>query len=256
MILGFVGSGNMAQAMARGWATAAGEGPAEMLFSDTGSGRASTVAEEVGGSALGSPRELVEASDALVLAFPPSRIGEVAPSLTGSPLILSLLGATPLETLSGHFPDSQVIRLMPNLAVETNDGVVCMSVDADQEAKAKVLPLLESLGMVVELEDSVMDAATAVMGCSPAYFAKIADALAGVGVEEGLDPDVCLAMVAQSLAGTASLLGRRTPFEISVAVAHPGGSTEAGLEALAEAGGEAAFRAAAEASLTRMRQQG
>jgi len=254
MILGFVGSGNMAQAMARGWAAADSGAPTRMLFSDTGSGRAASVARETGGSALGSLGELVEASDVVVLAFPPGKIGDVSPELTGSPLVLSLLGATPLNVLSDHFPDSAVIRLMPNLAVETNDGVVCMSSTAPPETKAEVVSMLEALGMVVELEDSVMDAATAVMGCSPAYFARIADALAGVGVEEGLDPDVCLAMVAQSLAGTASLLGRRTPFEISVAVAHPGGSTEAGLEALAESGGEAAFKAAAEASLARMRQ--
>jgi pyrroline-5-carboxylate reductase len=59
--------------------------------------------------------------------------------------------------------------------------------------------------------------------------------------------------VGESMAGTAGLLTQRTPFEISVSVAHPGGSTEAGLEALEAEGGTGAFRAAAEASLRRMR---
>lgn len=254
MILGFIGSGNMAQAMARGWAKVPAGGPEEMLFCDAGSGRAAVLAEDVGGSAVPSPAELVEASDAVILAFPPSLISEVATDLPAPSLVLSLLGATPLEVLAREFPDSESVRLMPNLAVETNEGVICMSSTAGDGVGERVSLLLEVLGMVVELDDAVMDAATAVMGCSPAYFARIADALAGVGVEEGLDPEVCLAMVAQSLAGTASLLGQRTPFEISVAVAHPGGSTEAGLEALAEVGGEEAFRAAAVASLERMRQ--
>lgn len=254
MILGFIGSGNMAQAMARGWAKVPAGGPQEMVFCDAGSGRATALAEEVGGHAVASAAELVDASDAIILAFPPSLISEVATELPAAPLVLSLLGATPLDVLSTEFPQSQVVRLMPNLAVETNQGVICMSMTVGDGPGEQVTALLETLGMVVELDDAVMDAATAVMGCSPAYFAKIADALAAVGVEEGLDPEVCLAMVAQSLAGTASLLGQRTPFEISVAVAHPGGSTEAGLEALAETGGEAAFRAAAVASLERMRQ--
>ncbi|MDQ2699707.1 MAG: pyrroline-5-carboxylate reductase, partial [Actinomycetota bacterium] len=77
--------------------------------------------------------------------------------------------------------------------------------------------------------------------------------LAREGIAEGLDPEICLTMVAESLAGTAELLKHRTPFEIQVAVASPGGSTEAGLEALAAAGGAESFEAAARASLVRMR---
>ena len=98
-----------------------------------------------------------------------------------------------------------------------------------------------------------MDAATALMGCSPAYFATVAAALADEGSSEGLDPETAVRLVAESMAGTAALLGNRTPFEISTAVAHPGGSTEAGLEALEREGGAAAFRSAARASLDRMR---
>jgi pyrroline-5-carboxylate reductase len=124
---------------------------------------------------------------------------------------------------------------------------------ADARIVAEARNLLEPLAHVFELEDEHMDAATAVMGCTPAYFASVAEAVSGVGVKEGLDPDVSLSMVARALAGTASLLTHRTPFEIQVAVASPGGSTEAGLEALEKSGGEAAFRAAAEASLARMR---
>lgn len=254
MILGFIGSGNMTQAMARGWARAGDRGPAGMVFSDSGSGRATALAAEVGGRSVPSLDDVVKSSDVIVLAFPPSRIAEIAPELSEAPLVLSLLGATPLAVLKQHFPDSEVVRLMPNLAVETDRGVICISTESGSDVGERLAPLLGSLGKVFELEDAEMDAATAMMGCSPAYFAKVADALAEVGVREGLDPEVCLAMVAESLAGTAALLAERTPFEISVAVAHPGGSTEAGLEALTEVGGEEAFRAAAEASLRRMRE--
>jgi pyrroline-5-carboxylate reductase len=91
------------------------------------------------------------------------------------------------------------------------------------------------------------------MGCSPAYFALVADALASAGAADGLAAETSLAMVAETLVGTGELLKARSASEIQVAVASPGGSTEAGLEALLGAGGPEAFEAAAAASLARMR---
>lgn len=246
----------MAAAMARGWASSEGHFPAQMLFTDSGSGRATALAKEVEGEAVDSNEELVNGSDFVVLAMKPKSLAEVATSLTAPRAVMSLLGGTPLAKLVGQFPESTVLRLMPNLAVETGRGVIAVAreQESDLEIVTDGLSLLGSLGKVVELDDGLMDAATAVMGCSPAYFAVVADAVAKVGVEGGLDPEDSLTMVAETLAGTAELLKRRTPFEIQVAVASPGGSTEAGLEALSAAGGAAAFEAAAIASLHRMRE--
>jgi len=256
MIVGFIGSGNMAAAMARGWASSVQQAPTQMLFTDSGSGRATALAAEVGGKAVESNEALVKGSDFVILAMKPKGLSEVAGSIPAPRSVMSLLGGTPLAGLVEHFPDSTVLRLMPNLAVETGRGVVAVARPADSEEQivADAISLLGSLGEVVELEDGLMDAATAVMGCSPAYFAVVADALAKVGIEDGLDPEASLTMVAETLAGTAELLKRRTPFEIETAVASPGGSTEAGLEALAAGGGAAAFEAAALASLRRMRE--
>ncbi len=247
----------MAAAMARGWAGPASGGPDGMLFTDSGSGRATALAKEVGGRAVDGNAELVAASDFVVLAVKPHSLVEVAERLPAPRAVLSLLGATKLVDLVKQFPNSTVLRLMPNLAVEVNRGVICVAKGegGDPAVAAEAQSLLDPLGQVVELEDGEMDAATALMGCTPAYFAAAAAAIAGVGVSEGLHPDVSNSMVAEALAGTAALLGHRTPFEIQVAVASPGGSTEAGLEALEEMGGVEAFREAAEASLRRMRSQ-
>ena len=255
MVIGFLGAGNMAAAMARGWSAAGKAGPSKMLFTDSGSGRASELAQEVGGEALGSNRDLVRESDVVILAFSPGQLQEVATELEPPAIVVSLLGATPLAALRQAFPDSGVLRLMPNLGVEIGRGVICVAEGGPEarEEHDRIFSALELLGSVVTLDDSLMDAATALMGCSPAYFAQVAQALADVGVEEGLSPDTAIGIVSESMAGTAALLARRTPFEISVAVAHPGGSTEAGLEALENEGGTAAFRAAAIASLERMR---
>lgn len=257
MKVGFIGSGNMAAAMARGWKDADGSRPEQMLFTDSGSGRASALAEEVGGRAIESNRELVERSDFVVLAVKPGALEQVAASLPAPRAVLSLLGATPLAKLVDLFPDSAVLRLMPNLGVEVRQGVICVAhaPDLDPGIAGEARGLLEGISRVFELPDEQMDIATALMGCTPAYFAVVAHALSTEGVAGGLDPETANALVAESLAGTAGLLGHRSPFEIQVAVASPGGSTEAGLEALAAAGGGEAFRAAVEASLVRMRGQ-
>lgn len=254
MIVGFIGSGNMAAAMARGWAAGERHSPSRLLFTDSGSGRARALAEETGGEAMPSNRELVEASDAVVLAFSPRQLDEIAGEIEAPELVLSLLGATPLSRLMAAFPGVDVVRLMPNLGVEVGRGVICVAeggVEAGSK-REKVFESLSALGEVIELEDRLLDAATAMMGCSPAYFAEVAQALADVGAGAGLEPEAALRMVSLSMAGTADLLARRTPFEISTEVAHPGGSTEAGLEALEAKGGPGAFKAAGEASLKRM----
>ncbi|MCB0869962.1 MAG: NAD(P)-binding domain-containing protein [Solirubrobacterales bacterium] len=245
----------MAAAMARGWAGAEQNSPSKMLFTDSGSGRATALAGEVGGQAVDSNEDLVRNSDVVVLAVKPASLEEVAASLPAPRAVLSLLGATPLARLAEQFPDSTVIRLMPNLAVEVRTGVICMAdpEGADEGIVAECRSLLEAISTVYELPDESMDVATAVMGCSPAYFAVIAEALGHEGAAGGLEPEVAIRMVGESMAGTAELLRRRTPFEIETAVASPGGSTEAGLEALAAAGGADAFRKAFEASIVRMR---
>ena len=245
----------MAAAMARGWAGAEKNSPAKMLFTDSGSGRATALAEEVGGTAVATNEELVRGSDVVVLAVKPASLEGLAASLPAPRAVLSLLGATPLARLASEFPESTVIRLMPNLAVEVRAGVICMAdpEGADEKIVTACRQLLESIATVYELPDDEMDVATAVMGCSPAYFAVVAEALGKEGAAGGLEPDVAIRMVGESMAGTAALLQQRTPFEIETAVASPGGSTEAGLEALAAAGGAEAFRMAFEASLARMR---
>ena len=245
----------MAAAMARGWAGCQGDAPSQMLFTDSGSGRATALAEEVGGRAVPGNAELAQQSDFVVLAMKPAGLDEVAESLPTPRAILSLLGATRLSRLVELFPESTILRLMPTPAVEAGRGVIAVAEPegSDREIVSDARSVLRSLGSVAELADDQMDAATAVMGCSPAYFAVVADALSRTGVAEGLDPEICLTMVAESLAGTAELLKRRTPFEIQVAVASPGGSTEAGLEALEETGAAESFEAAARASLARMR---
>ena len=97
---------------------------------------------------------------------------------------------------------------------------------------------------MVELADEDFDAATAVMGCAPAYLALAVEALADAGAAAGLDPELARELVVETTAGTAELLRIRHPADVRKAVASPGGSTEAGLEALDREGAREAFEAA------------
>lgn len=245
MIVGFVGSGNMAAAMARGLRDAVGG----MLFSDGGSGRAAALAQELGGEEIGSNAELAERADVVVLAVKPARLDEVAGELAGAKAVVSLLGATPLERLRQALPDAKVLRVMPNVGVEAGRGVLCLAGEADDGVRA----MLERLGHVVELPDEQFDAATAVMGCAPAYLALAVEAIADAGAADGLDAELALELVVETAIGTAELLRTRHPADVRRAVASPGGSTEAGLAALDREGAREAFGAAVRASLERMR---
>lgn len=244
MVVGFCGSGNMAAAMARGWA---GEFEA-MLFSDSGSGRAAALAAELGGEAVANA-ELGERADLVVLAVKPAKLEEAAAELQDAAVVVSLLGATPLDRIAAAFPTAETHRVMPNVAVERRRGVLCVAGPPTPEVREK----LALLGHLVELPDAEFDAATAVMGCAPAYLALAVEAIADAGAAAGLDPGLSLELVAETVVGTAELLRSQHPTEIRDAVASPGGSTEAGLEALDREGARRAFEAAVEASLTRMR---
>jgi len=92
-----------------------------------------------------------------------------------------------------------------------------------------------------------------VMGCAPAYLALAVEALADAGAAAGLDAELARELVVETTAGTAELLAERHPADLRRAVASPGGSTEAGLEALDREGAREAFEAAVRASLERMR---
>lgn len=243
----------MAGAMARGWA-ASEPRPDSMLFADSGSGRARALAGEVGGEHVGSLEELAERSDLVVLAVKPRALEEAATPLAGrAGAVVSVLGATALSSMQSVLGDTPVLRAIPNLAVEVHRGVIChVPVDSDQPELAEAVRLLGGLGTTVEVDEDRLDAATAVMGCAPAYLALAVEAIEEAGSAHGLEPELCSLLVRQAAAGVGEHLLTRDPREMQVAIASPGGSTEAGLEALAERETREAFRYAVDASLERM----
>jgi pyrroline-5-carboxylate reductase len=238
MVIGFVGSGNMARALALGLAEPA-------LFTDGGSGRAAVVAGLVGGEAVGSNGELGQRADLVVLAHKPAQLEAVASEVGSVAVVLSLLGGVTVAALEAAYPGAQVVRAMPNTAVAVRRGVTCVCGAAVEDVEA----LLERVGGVVRLEERLMAAATAVSGVAPAYVALIAEAWIDAAVGQGIPATQAAELVGSSLAGAAALLESRDMDTLAVRreVTSPGGVTARGLRALEQAGLRSAFSAAAAA---------
>lgn len=254
MRVGFVGAGNMAGGLARGWAAARGESgaPDAMLFADADPAKAEALAKEVGGEATTGNATVADGSDLVVLAVKPNVLDEVAPDLleAGTP-VLSILAGTTLDTLHRALPGIDLIRVMPNLGAQLRQAVLCVVYGErlGERERERVGRLLSLLGDVIEIEEELIDAATALMSCSPGYLALIAEVLVEAGVREGLREDEALRMVAGAMRATGGLLDLQDPVALKNAVASPGGMTEAGLKALEERGVREALAAAVDASL-------
>jgi pyrroline-5-carboxylate reductase len=258
MRVGFVGAGNMAGGLARGWAAAKGEpgAPEAMLFADAEHPKARQLADEVGGEAVEGNLALADNSDLVILAVKPNVLDEVAPDLAqaGTP-VLSILAGTSLKALHEALPGIDLVRVMPNLGAQLRQAVLCVVFpkDTDEARRNEVTELLGLVGEVIELDESLIDAATAIMGSSPGYLALMAEVLVEAGVKEGLTQDQAMRMVSKAMSATGGLLELHEPGALKRAVASPGGMTEAGLNALEEHRMHEILLAAVDASLEKVR---
>ena len=233
-MIGLVGSGNMARALALGW----GE---PVLCTDVFPERAEALAAETGGQALEGNGALADQADLIVLCHKPAQLRQVAEEVGGRAKgVISILGATPLADVKAAYEGTPVVRIMPSTPVEVRDGVSCHArdPDADPELERRALELFGRVGPVVTLDESQIDAAMGLMSCAPAYWALTVEAQVDAGVKAGVPADVAAQLVVGTMAGTAKLLRARDHDTLNVRrqVMSPGGSTARGLAAL-EAGG-------------------
>src|SRR3954453_21915503 len=182
MRIGLIGAGNMATALARGWRE-------PLAVADVDHGRAQALAAAVGGEAPGSNAYVADRSDAVVLCHKPAQLDEVAEEICERvKAVVSILGGTPLAAVEAAYPDRPVYRFMPNIAAEVGRGVFCYAPGsrAAEGPEQDVLDLFGRIGTVVKLPEALIDPATALMGCGPAFFALAAEALVDAGVRHGL----------------------------------------------------------------------
>src|SRR3954469_3051645 len=199
-MLGLVGSGNMARALARGW----GE---PVLATDSGSGRARRLVDEVGGEALRSNADLAQRADAIVLCHKPSQLEEVAATTAEhAHHVISVLSGVTLERLRAAYPNATVVRTMPNTPVEVREGV---TVIAEGDGAEDVRPLFERVGHVFIVSEKVMGAATATTGVTPAYVALLLEAHIDAAIKHGLPGQLATDLAVETFAGSVALVRAR-----------------------------------------------
>ena len=246
MKLGLIGAGNMASALARG----IGE---PVLVHDVDEAKASALAEELGGEAVGSNAELAERADVLVLCHKPKQLDEVAREVEGrASVVVSILAATSTEKISAAYPGASIYRFIPNIPAEVRRAVLCYvpGPGAGDGPEDEILELMGRTGTVIRLDDEpLIEPAMALMACGPGFMALVAESFAEAGAAHGLDRDDAMRMVVETMGGTADYLaqhGYDGP-ALRTRVATPGGTTERGLIALEEHGLRDVTRAAVDA---------
>ncbi len=240
-VIGFIGTGNMGGAIARAAAKSGLAG--ELLLANRSPEKARRLAEELGGRAVGNA-EAAERSDILFLGVKPQMLEEMLTDIREPlaarrerQLIVSMIAGKDLETLGALLgADRPVIRIMPNLPVAVGAGVTlfCCSEAVTAEEKTLFLRLMATSGMVSELDEHLLEAASGVTGCGPAFAAMFVEALADGAVACGLPRKQALAYSAQMLLGSARLLleSGEHPGVLKDRVCSPGGSTIQGVRRL------------------------
>jgi pyrroline-5-carboxylate reductase len=245
MKLGLIGAGNMASALARG----IGE-PA--LVHDVDEAKARSLAEELGGEAVGSNAELAERADAVMLCHKPKQLDEVAAEAGAARVVISILAATSTDQLAAAYPNASIYRFIPNMPTEVKRGVLCYVAGpgAADGPEDEILELMGRTGTVIQLDDEpLIEPAMALMSCGPAFLALVAESFAEAGAAHGLAPDDAMRMVVETMGGTAEYLARHgyDGPALRSRVATPGGTTERGLITLEERGLRDVTRAAVDA---------
>jgi pyrroline-5-carboxylate reductase len=240
MKVGFIGAGNMAAALARGWGD-------PVLCTDSGSGRAQALAEELDGEAAGSNYELAVNSDVVILAHKPAQLAAVAREAgPAARAVVSLLARVTVKELQEAYPDTPVVRVQPNTPAEVGRGVTLFAEPAEEPLGGEVEALFERVGIVVRLPEAQLDAGAACSGVGPAYWALVAEAWVDAAIRRGIPAPVAQRLVTETMAGSAELLRARDhdTFRLRREVTSPGGTTARGLAALERGGLRAAFAAA------------
>ncbi len=180
-------------------------------------------------------------ADTIILCVKPKDVKSVLAEIQGeikNKLVLSLAAAVSLPLLEKAAPKARFVRAMPNLAIIVSEAFIgyCAGANVSGKDRDAARKILNVMGTCVEVEESQMDAVTALSGCAPGVLAALTEAMVKGGVEIGLPPDLALTSTAQSLVGAGKLLleTKKSTSEIIKMVATPGGVTEEELKELAK----------------------
>ena len=252
MKIGFIGMGNMGQALCEGWIRAGVLKPEEVSAYAPHREKLTANAARIGFQPAGSAREAAESADWVLMACKPYQIeevlAEIGEALKGKVLLSVALGWDLKKYRKKLGEDVRVQFIMPNTPARVGEGVFLFEEENTlrPEERAAAKELFGALGKVFVLPSRLMGIGGAVSGCGPAFADMVMEALADAAVRYGIPRDTAYALVSQMLLGSAKLQ-RDTgihPAVLKDAVCSPGGSTIRGVLALEEMGLRSALQAA------------
>lgn len=257
--LTFVGGGNMGSAIVAGLLKAEWS-PSSITIVESNEGRRNELERMFPGVRVAA--ELGECS-AAVIAVKPGAAADVCGELAqvGARRILSIAAGVSVDALQRHAgSDCVVVRSMPNTPALVGEGVsaICGSARTTPDDLAWARSILGAVGTVVEVEESLIDAVTAISGSGPAYLFLFAEALIAAGQQHGLPAHVADALVRQLLVGSGRLLQEsgEDPAELRRKVTSPNGVTAAAIATLEERGLREAVFETVRSAVQRSREMG
>ena len=262
--IGFIGGGNMAEALIRG--LLAGGFPVDrVMAAEPSEQRRDHLQQEYGIELTVDNVELMNKCEIIVLSIKPQIADEVLEEISGSyrndKLLVSILAGVPCNQIEKHFAGNpRLVRVMPNTPALVGEGAsaICRGHHSTKEDLELVKQLFEAVGKVQVIDERQMDAATGLSGSGPAYVYTVIEALADGGVREGLRRDVAHALAVQTVVG-AALMVRETgehPAILRDRVCSPGGTAITGVSTLEKKGLRTTLMEAVSAAANRSRELG
>ena len=262
--VGFIGTGNMAEALIRGLLNAGVAEKDQVIGSDPREERCAEISGRYGIRVVADNLEVAKQADILVLSVKPQVMAkvldQVGKTIHPHALVISIAAGIPLAAIEAKLPQARVIRTMPNTPALVGAGATAIAAgghatDEDLRAAKRIF---DSVGMTVILDEAQMDAVTGLSGSGPAYVFLVIEALSDAGVKVGLSRHIAQALAAQTVLGSARLLieTNEHPGRLKDMVTSPGGTAIAGLHTLEAGGLRTTLMNAVEAATRRSRELG
>ncbi|MEN8211879.1 MAG: pyrroline-5-carboxylate reductase [Thermodesulfobacteriota bacterium] len=264
--IGFIGSGNMGEALISGLVLSKAASPENIICSDIAEDLLKEIQTKYKVSTTTDNIEVAKKSEIVVYATKPQILGsvlkETAPALDQSKLVISIAAGVPLAAIAvGLQKELRLIRVMPNICAFVKESATAIAAGeyASKEDVALARAIFDSVGETVFIQENIlMDAFTGLSGSGPAYIFTIVDAMADAGVKMGLSRKDSLFLSTQTILGSAKLLleSKEHPGQLKDRVASPGGTAIAGIHTLEQGGLRTTLINAVESASNRSKELG
>ncbi len=259
-MIGFIGGGNMAEAMIKG---IFGKHGWDIMVSEPRDERRAYLENTYKINTTSDNKEVVKSCNIIILAVKPQNMdsvsAEIADLISSEKLIVSIAAGITLAYLTSRLKTLKIIRVMPNTPALVQEGmsVLSMCECIHDKEMGLIRDIFMSIGKVLMLPEKYMDAVTALSGSGPAFIALFVEKMIDAGVKMGLNRDNASELAVQTLIGTAKLLETgMPPYKLREMVTSPGGTTAAGLKVFEERGLKEIVTAVIEAATNRSKELG